>query len=468
MISAMSASAIRSEWVGRVIDGRFTLLQWLGGSERSGVFLTELPGPQAQKAAIKLIQADAEDAEACIAGWAASTSLAHPHLMRLFHSGRCWVDDTALIYVVNEYADEVLAEILRERALTPDEAREMLGPVVDTLSWLHGKGFVHGHLKPSNIMAAGDELKLSGDSVSMAGEPGNPYPAQGIYHAPEAVAGIISPSADVWSLGVTLVEVLSQHAPVWDESRDRDPAVPSSIPQPFADIARGCLKADPAGRCTLQGVRARLVAAEPHSEPTVRIEKKTTAKLPVKAMIGAVLVLLAVIAVFAVRSRQAQPQSPVPVAQSEAQQSEAQRQVSAATAAPQQAQETAPVAATAPPPVPDAESQRPEAPVPAGPALQGAVTERVMPDVLPAASRSIQGRVNVRIRVTVDAGGNVSDATIESAGPSRYFAKAALEAARKWKFKPAQLDGQAVSSAWILQFKFTQAGTEVTPVEASR
>jgi outer membrane biosynthesis protein TonB len=42
-----------------------------------------------------------------------------------------------------------------------------------------------------------------------------------------------------------------------------------------------------------------------------------------------------------------------------------------------------------------------------------------------------------------------------------------LEAAKKWKFKPAQADGQAVPSVWILKFEFTQTGIEVTPFQAS-
>jgi TonB family protein len=73
----------------------------------------------------------------------------------------------------------------------------------------------------------------------------------------------------------------------------------------------------------------------------------------------------------------------------------------------------------------------------------------------------------VSIRVTVDPSGNVSNATFDSPGASKYFANLALQAAQHWKFKPAQVDGQAVSSVWILQFKFTQTATEVTPVEAS-
>ena len=89
-----------------------------------------------------------------------------------------------------------------------------------------------------------------------------------------------------------------------------------------------------------------------------------------------------------------------------------------------------------------------------------------MPDVLPGALASIRGKVDVRIRVSVDAQGNVSKAGFESEGPSRYFSNAALNAARNWKFKPALADGQPAASVWVLQFHFTQAGAEATPVAA--
>jgi len=42
---------------GQVIDNRFRLRQYLGGSDDSAVFLTQLAGPQTQKAAIKFIPA---------------------------------------------------------------------------------------------------------------------------------------------------------------------------------------------------------------------------------------------------------------------------------------------------------------------------------------------------------------------------------------------------------------------------
>ena len=201
----MTAPAIRSDWVGRVIDGRFILLQWLGGSGWSSVFLTQLHEPRPRKAAIKLIPADAGDAETYIAGWAATKSLSHPHLMSPLHTGRYQIDAAVLLYAVTEYAEEVLSEIIPERPLTPSETKEMLAPVLDALSYLHGKGFVHGHLKPSNIMAVDDQVKLSGDSLQVTGEPGKRSMTLTVYDAPEVATETISPpgtsgrSASSWS-----------------------------------------------------------------------------------------------------------------------------------------------------------------------------------------------------------------------------------------------------------------------------
>jgi serine/threonine protein kinase len=455
MISAMEAKAIRSDWVGQVIDGRFTLLQWLGGSARSGVFLTELAGPKARKAAIKVTFAESdEDIEAHMAGWAATRALSHPHLMRLLHTGRCEMGDGILLYSVAEYAEEVLSEILPERALTPDVAREMLKPVLDTLSYLHGKGLVHGHLRPSNIMVVDDKLKLSGDSLLVAGETGKPVPVKSIHEAPERASGTVSPGGDLWSLGVTLVEALTQHPPAWDKSVDEDPVVPKSIPQPYAGIARGCLRADPMGRCTLDNARNWLASGQPPKEAAGKTEKKAPSKFPVPALVAAVLAMVAAVGVIAWRSHSSQPPAPAqPDAQQTApavttRQPEAQQQP--ATALPEaQTEEQAP-------PTPPPASQSSNSSAAAGPSSDSAVAQQVMPEVLPRAFASIHGKFEVRIRLTVDGAGNVSGATFDSEGPSKYFAGAAMKAAQQWKFKPGQ------AGASILQFRFTQAGAEVT------
>jgi len=88
-----------------------------------------------------------------------------------------------------------------------------------------------------------------------------------------------------------------------------------------------------------------------------------------------------------------------------------------------------------------------------------------MPDIPSKAMRTITGTVKLSVRVTVDATGSVSNAALDSAGPSPYFADYALKASRNWKFKPAQSNGQPVPSTWLLHYRLRHTGIEVTPEE---
>jgi TonB family protein len=432
----MDTVSIRSDWVGRVIDGRFTLLEWLGGSEWDDVFLTQLPGSSPQKAAIKLIPAEVEGAEDRFAAWTAAESFSHPHLMRLFHAGRSQLDNNPLFYAVTEFAEEDLSQILPDRALSPAETREMLDPIIDALSYLHVKKFVHGHVKPANIMVIDGHLKLSVDGLVAAGGPPIPSAALTIYDAPETAYQAISPSADTWSLGVTLVEALAQRPPIWNRLANTDPIVPDTIPEFFAWIAQGCLRVDAGRRFSLSQIKARLHPPPPVADSDSDVREPSSSKRKV-ILIVAALVAIAFFVVLLVRSHK----------NSSAENS------------------------TGEPPPPAIEAPVSDTSAPAQPtgaaSLKGSVAERVSPDILPTATKTIHGKVAVRIRITVDASGNVTDATFTSHGPSNYFANKALEAARAWKFTPPHVDGQPVSSVWTLHFEFRQTATEITPVESS-
>jgi TonB family protein len=428
----MNAAEIRSDWVGQVVDGKFALLEWLGGSGNIGVFATELIEPKPQKASIKLIAVGNEEADRRIAGWTAAAPLADPHLMKAFDFGRSQVSGTPLVYFVVEYADEILSQIIPERALTPDETREMLDPVIDTLSYLHSRGFVHGDLKPSSIRVVGEQLKLSSDSILAMGAARHHAPRD-IYDAPESDHLGLAPAEDVWGLGMTMVETLTQRAPAWDRSANQAPIIPASVLQPFADIAQKCLRLDPAQRCTLSEVRV-LLHGEIKDEHELlhhhrpgdahKFSKRQPVKIPVLWMIVAFLALLAIIAVMNLRSRMHQtspPENSQPASTSDA----------------------------------------------AGPAEKGSVAARSLPDVPRGASRTIRGTVAVAVRVRVSATGEVSDAELASPGPSRYFSRLALDSAHEWKFKPPQAGGHAVPSVWLLRYQFRNSGTDVTPVEES-
>ncbi len=262
------------KWEGQVVEGIFPLRQYLGGSDHSAVFLTECGNGDPQKAVIKLFPFDLATADMQLSSWEFAGQLSHPNLLRLFRSGRCRIDGNDLLYLVMEYAEEDLSQILPQRALTPEETRDMLGPVLDALEYLHGRGFVHGDLKPANILATGDHLKLSSDRSSRIGESLSVSRKAGAYDPPEAISGMLTPAADVWSLGATLVEVLTQHLPEWQPAPNRELLVPVNLPAPFLEIARACLRLEPHRRISVAEIAARMnpraVAAASASVPGSR------------------------------------------------------------------------------------------------------------------------------------------------------------------------------------------------------
>ena len=192
------------QWEGEVVNEEFQLLRYLGGSEHSAVFLTKRADRESQEVAIKPILARAENPELQLSWWELAAKLSHPHLLRLFQWGRCRLHDTDLLFAVTEYAEESLAQILPFRPLTPEEARDMLQSVLDGLAYIHAKGFVHGHIKPTNVMAVGNQVKISTDGLCGAGESSRVLGTPGIYAAPEIADGAgMLPASDVWSLGMT-------------------------------------------------------------------------------------------------------------------------------------------------------------------------------------------------------------------------------------------------------------------------
>lgn len=433
------------KWEGRV-DGKFPLRQWLGGSEHSAVFLTERPG-QSQKVAIKLIAADAE-ADRQLSHWRAAAQFSHPHLMRIYEAGRCRLDGTPLLYLVMEYAEEDLSQILPQRPLAPAEVTDLLPPLLDALSHLHSKGFVHGRIKPSNVHAMDDQLKLSADQIVSFAEVNPARRRRDVYDAPETAAGIVSPAGDVWSVGVTLVAALTQNVYFEGEPSRSDPDPPETVPPPFRGIARECLHLDPKRRCSLAEIQARLQPAA-RSVPA-EAEAPPPPRRPVKrgAVAAALLVAAVLVGLIVFISRGKSVPAPATATTEQP--------------APQTPPETAPAPAPKPP------VREPAAAPKKVVASGGEVVHQVLPDVSQSARNTITGTIKVSVRVEVDPSGKVTTAKFKSPGPSRYFAGLAMKAAQRWEFSPPEVDGKPTASTWLLQFRFKRTSTQASPERVTR
>jgi TonB family protein len=492
-------SDIWKQWEGQIIDGKFPLLRYLGGSEHCAVFLTERhEGDGLVKAAIKLIPAAPENGELHLSRWQLAAEPSHPHLISLYEMGHFELGGVPLVYVVMECAEENLAQVLLGRALTDTEARTMLASVLDVLAHLHRKGFVHGHIKPANIMASGDELKVSSDGLRRAGESLDRLGYQDVYDAPENARGILpnsqptSPAGDVWSLGMTLVEALTQNLPVVRTAEHRDPLLPKTLQEPFLDIARHCLLCHSEGRWTVAQIAARLEGRAPMPQvQTIPPKVRTPLPVPqpiarpsrppakhrsytVPIAIGFVLVLAAILAGPRLLRRHTEaPQVPaamgeqplVPPIPSRVPPSPQERPTKAYTSSIGEEERSSkapvPVPALIHPETIHEEETNTVAKLPVGSVARGEVAHQVMPEVLQSARNTIRGTVRVSVKMNVDRSGNVEDAELESRGPSKYFARAAIEAAQNWKFKPPNVGGRGVLSNWTLQFEFTRDDTTV-------
>ena len=455
-------------WAGQVIGGRFQLRQYLGGSDHSVVFLTERYEPRPQKAAIKLILANEETAAGQLSRWAATARLSHPHLLRLFETGRCTLGGTELLYVVMEFAEESLSQILPERALKPHEVRDMLPPILSALQYLHGNQLVHARLKPSNILAVGDQLKISSDGLRSIGETAH---SQGLgYDAPETSSEPLSPASDVWSVGMTIVEGLTQQLP--ETAVQTEPVVPPSLPSPFLEIAQNCLRLYPQRRWKLAEIGPALQGGVLSQQEKGRgIFPKWRYAVPVLAVVAVLAVLF-----FGSKASNRKPnfepaQSAQP--QSSAAPPESLRVVTkpeakapkpgagkGAVSTSAATRSVAPVESSNPPEPPSASVLKTEG-------SAGSVVHQVVPNVPESARNTITGKVRVWVRVAVEASGNVTGTTFDRPGPSQYFARLAQRAAEGWKFTPAQTDGQHVPREWVLRFEFGRESTQVFPSPAA-
>ncbi len=224
---------------GHAINGVYPLLRYLGRSNHSVVFLTESAKLGKPELAIKLVPSAPALAQLQLARWRASAALIHPRLIQIFDAGQCQIGERPFLYVVTDYADQNLAQLLERRALTEEETREMLEPALQALAFLHEKKLVQGRLKPSNVLVVGDQLKLASDTIRPFSEAGRASRVTSAYAPPEASEGARTPASDVWALGVTLCEALTRRQP--SNLHEGELVLPDELAPAFRGVVVRCL-----------------------------------------------------------------------------------------------------------------------------------------------------------------------------------------------------------------------------------
>jgi len=460
-------SEVWTRWQGHVINGVFPLGRFLGCSDHSGVFLTRSATPGPSEVAIKLVPTDRALAESQLPRWKRAGGLAHPHLLGLLQWGGCQLEGLPYLYVVMEYADQTLAQLLRHRALTDDEVREMLRPTLDVLAFLHGQDLVQGQLKPANILVVGDRLKLASDTIRRVSEGTVSLNAPTAYDPPEVRRGSNSTAGDIWALGVTLLEAFTGRPASGLGEPGEGVALPADFSPTFRDVVARCLSPSPKDRPGVTELLAWAGGPSTASVPAAPIEPAA-----------------------AVPPEPAPPRTPLPPTATVSE---------AAGPAPPMAQSSTPRAlpaavlgavvilavgwsgirllsshSTAPSPqngsllqIPGAAPVAGDVGAPVSAALSTtagrsdvvtspSALHEVIPEVPRSAHRTIRGHIKVWVRVTVDQDGSVYAATLDRTRSSRYLQRLAIEAAKKWTFPPIGTPSRRVMQ---VRFDFTRDGT---------
>lgn len=149
-----------------------------------------------------------------------AAKLQHPHILGLYDSGDA---DGLLYYVMPFVKGESLRDrIDREKMLPVDDAIRITLEVASALGHAHEQGIIHRDIKPENILLSGEHALVADFGIARAAtEAGQSKLTQTgmavgtpVYMAPEQSTGDqVGPTADIYSLGCMLYEMLAGEPP---------------------------------------------------------------------------------------------------------------------------------------------------------------------------------------------------------------------------------------------------------------
>jgi hypothetical protein len=212
-------------WVGQTLGDRYVVEDLLGQGGMSTVYKATDPNLN-RVVAIKMIHPHLSSNPDFVVRFreeaSAVAQLRHPHIIRVFD----FDNDGDVYYMVLEFVPgEPLYDRLKRmnetnRRMSVTDAVRVAAQVCDAAEYAHQRGMVHRDIKPANIMLDihGQAILMDFGIAKIVG--GQHQTATGatlgtaVYMSPEQIRGEqVDGRADIYSIGVTLFEMMSGRPP---------------------------------------------------------------------------------------------------------------------------------------------------------------------------------------------------------------------------------------------------------------
>lgn len=220
---------ITSTLVGRTLHGKYKIDDWLGSGGMATVYRATHLG-LGEEVAVKVLNPDMIGKEKIVDRFRndakAAIRINHPNVIRVMNFD---ITDDNLFYIVMEIVKgRSLGELVKEGPLEIHRAIKLLTQVCAAVDAAHRQSIIHRDLKPDNIIVQQQDkvtvldfgiaqLRETADKGNWQAQQTKTGTVLGtpLYMSPEQALGKeLTPSSDVYSLGVIAYEMLSGCAPL--------------------------------------------------------------------------------------------------------------------------------------------------------------------------------------------------------------------------------------------------------------
>jgi serine/threonine-protein kinase len=305
----------RDPFLGRVLDGRFTLLSRIGRGGMGLVYRAQQATLGRGVALKVLVGTGEEDREAefqrrFFREAATAAKLKHPNTITVFDYGSDMIDEERVFYIAMELLEgQTLSRACGKSGLGAPRAVHVALQIARSLREAHAAGIVHRDLKPGNVMLISQEEsdEVESDFVKVldfglaktfagGAEPGltraGTFLGSPRYVAPEQVEGrAVDPRTDIYSFGCVLYRMLTGKVPFDGDApvdimmqhleKEPRPITDPEVPDALAALCLQCLEKQAKDRpqsmqeviAVLKRVRMQLTPGlrdeltSPHSDP---------------------------------------------------------------------------------------------------------------------------------------------------------------------------------------------------------